>query len=341
MGQKVRVGIMGCANIARRSGLPALRLLQNVEVVSIASRDPAKATAWAKEFNLPRAQTYDQLINDPEIDALYLPLPIGLHQEWIIKAAVAGKHVISEKSLAESYTVTKEIVKNCQKNNVVLYENFMCDYHPQHQKVLDLIKEGGIGTPAVFRGYFGFPLLAPDNFRYDKTLGGGCLNDAGAYTIFMARKILGCEPVTVMANLDYDQSRGVDMRGAAELDFAAGLVAQVAFNFDAVYQNNYSVWGSRGLINVDRAYTIPSDMKPQIEFITNINNQQTITNLDLPPANHFELIMADFCDTILNREKQSKKINKMYNQILAQAKVLEAVRISAKEKRLVVLEEIV
>ncbi len=337
MNKKVRIGILGCASFVKRYAIPAFQAIPNAEIVSIASRDNAKAVAWAKEYNIPTAESYDELILNQNVDAVHMPLPNSLHKEWIIKAAKAGKHIICEKSLAISFDDAKEIVEVCKENNVVLYENFMCDYHPQHQKVLDIINEGIIGNVTVFRSFFGFPKMNADNIRYNKELEGGVLNENGAYTTFMARKMIGKEPVSVTTTL---YSEEVDMRGTMTFDFGNGISALLAFNLDAVYQNNYTLWGNKGLINVNRAYSIPPNLKPEIECITNENLQEKREQIDVPAVNQFELIFSDFCKTILHKDMETIKINSTYEKILNQAKALEAARISAHENRKVFLSEI-
>lgn len=338
MNKKVRIGILGCASFVKRYAIPAFQAIPNAEIVSIASRDQTKANEWAKEYNILAAESYEELINNPNVDAVHMPLPNSLHKEWIIKSAKAGKHIICEKSLATNFADTKEIVETCRQNNVVLYENFMCDYHPQHQKVLSMISNGTIGNVSVFRSFFGFPKMNSDNIRYSKNLEGGVINENGAYTTFMARKMIGKEPVSVTTTL---YSEEVDMRGTITLDFGSGVSALLAFDLDAVYQNNYSLWGNKGIINVNRAYSIPVDMKPNIECITNENLKEKKEQIDIPATNQFELIFSDFCETILHKETATTKINTTYEKILNQAKTLEAARISARENRKVFLSEIV
>jgi predicted dehydrogenase len=317
--------------------MPAFQVLDNAEVVSIASRDYEKAKTWAKEFNIEAAESYDALIENPDIDAVHVPLPNSLHKEWILKAAQKGKHIICEKSLAVSFADTKEIIEECRKNGVVLYENFMCGYHPQHEKVLSMVQEGIIGKPFVFRSFFGFPKMNTDNIRYNKDLAGGVLNENGAYVIFMARKMLAKEPISITTNLYYE---GIDMSGTMLLDFGDTTSALLACSLDVVYQNNYSLWGSKGIINVNRAYSIPSDMKPDVECITNENLKEVKTKVDIEPVNQFELIFSDFCNTIIYKEKSTAKIENIYQSILNQAKALECARISARENRKVALSEI-
>ncbi len=337
MNTKVRIGILGCANFSKRYGIPSFKAIPNAEIVSISSCDIEKAKRWAQEYNIPSAESYDALVTNQNVDAVHVPLPNSLHKEWILKAVRAGKHVICEKSLAVSFADTQEIIDECKKYGVVLYENFMCDYHPQHKKVLSLIEEGVIGKVSVFRSFFGFPKMNADNIRYSKELDGGVLNENGAYVAFMARKMIGKEPLSVTTTL---YSEEVDMRGTMTFDFGDGVTALLAFDLDAVYQNNYSLWGSKGIITVNRAYSIPSDMKPDIECITNENMQEKKEKIEALAINQFELIFADFCDTILHKEKEVKKIHNTYEKILNQARALEAARISAKENRKVFLSEI-
>ncbi len=305
---KVRIGILGCANVAEKSAIPAFKAIPNAELIGIASRDTVKAQSWADRFEIKSYPTYEALLKSPEIDAVYIPLPIGIHEDWGIKAAQAKKHIICEKSLAHNYAAVKRLVQTCQDNNLVLYENFMCEYHPQHQHVKNALKEGKIGTPRVFKSYFGFPPLKKDSFRYDASLGGGSLNDAGAYTAFMARTIFETEPIAVSAHLEIDPANNVDICGSTHLQFPNNQNALLSFGFDNVYQNNYEVWGSQGLIRVHRAYSIPPTLKPAIELLTNVNFQETTAMLDVPAANQFELIFQDFCNTILHSNDQQRKL---------------------------------
>ncbi len=335
--KKVRIGILGCANVAAKYAIKAFQALDNAEVVAIASRDYPKAKEWGKKFGIEAVSSYDELLQRKDIDAVYIPLPIGLHEEWVLKAAAAGKHVLCEKSLAHNFASVKKMVELCRGKGVVLYENFMCDFHPQHAAVKNALEQSEVGQPLVFRGYFGIPPFPETSFRYNAALGGGSLNDTGAYTVFMARKMFG-EPISATATLFVDGKTKVDIQGSAFLEFSDSKVGLLSFGFNNVYQNNYSVWGSKGKITVNRAYSIPPEMNPQVELLKNENLRETVTALDLPAANHFELIFHDFCEMVLYKNKD--KMNLIYQQLLSQAKVLEAVRISAQENRKVNISEV-
>ena len=166
MSKKVKIGILGCADVAYRHAINALKSTVNAEVVSIASRNPSKAKKWASHFDIGAENSYEALLANKNIDAVYVPLPIGLHKEWVFKAARAGKHIICEKSLAESFHSVKEMVIECQSQNLVLYENFVCDFHPQHEKIMSIIKSGEIGKPFIFQSFFGFPPFNKNNHKY-------------------------------------------------------------------------------------------------------------------------------------------------------------------------------
>lgn len=329
----INIGIVGCASVVQKHIIKAFHNVKNGKIVAIASRNSSKAKTWSKDFNCEYEESYDDVLKRSDINAVYIPLPIGLHKEWVIKAAKAKKHIMCEKSLAESFASVKEITHACKKNHVILYENFMCGYHPQHHKVISIISDGEIGDISLFNGFFGFPPLDEENFRYKHSLGGGALNDAGAYPIFMSRKILKSEPLYATCNLVYDKKHEVETQGSAYLEYPKNKVALIGFGFDNMYQNNYSIWGSTGLIKVNRAYSIPESMKPQVELI----KQDLTEKIDAPSANQFTLIFDDFCNRVLE-----DKYNEFdYSSLVSQARVMEALRISAKENRKVEVKSII
>lgn len=325
----VRLGILGCANIVEKYITSALREVPSCQLVTIASRDSQKAKEWAERLSCDYDVSYSTLLRREDLDAVYVPLPVGLHKEWVIKAADAGKHILCEKSLAESFVSVKEMVLACKRKELHLYENFMCDYHPQHETVISLIKSNEIGNHSLFRGTFGFPPLDTNNIRYSQKLGGGSLNDAGAYPLFMSRKIFQEEPEKVTCRL-YHKDKEVDVLGNAFIEFPEGKSAFISFGFENFYQNNYSVWGETGIIHVQRAYSIPPTMKPEVE----LQKQGLIQRIDIPPANHFALIFSAFCEAILNGKKPN------YASLLCQARAMEALRLSAEKNRTVSLSEI-
>lgn len=329
--KKVQVGILGCANIAERYAIPAFKKLDNVELVAIASRDKEKASAWAEKFNL-EAESYESLITRTDIEVIYSPLPVGLQEEWAIKAGKAGKHVICEKSITYSFDSAKRMVDAFGAKNLALYENFVPEFHPQHARILSLIADGSIGEPRVLRAFYGFPGFPANDIRLQKKLHGGSLNDCGCYTVFMARKIFDAEPLAVTCSLS--QGVEVDMHGSALLEFPIGT-ALLGFGFDQMYQNTYSVWGSKGMVGTKRAFAIPPDLKPPVELVTNNGKEERTIAIDVPAANQFMLSFKYVCDAIARSDTAEFAL--MRSRILQQAKVMEAMRQSAREGKRVKL----
>ncbi len=325
---KIRVGILGCANIAEKYAIAAFKTLLNVELIAIASREKSKAEEWGTRHGL-EAETYESLIARTDIDVIYSPLPIGLQEEWVLKAAEAGKHIICEKSLTYSLESAERMVEVCKEKGVALYENFALEFHPQHREILARIRGGSIGTPREWNGVYGFPPFPKEDIRYSADLKGGALNDCGCYTVFMARKIMQQEPVAVTCALRNDGYE-VDIVGAAFLEFKEGN-AVMSFGFDHLYQNTYSVWGSKGIIRTNRAFAIPPALAPIVELVTNDGTQEMREALDVPAASQFALSFEYFTNAVAQND--TEKISDMYDRILRQARVLDAMRISAKEGR--------
>nr|NQU89175.1 Gfo/Idh/MocA family oxidoreductase [Bacteroidota bacterium] len=246
--KKLNIAVMGCAAIAQRSMIPAIKAVPEFNLVAVASRTMGKAEKFAAQFACEAVTGYENLLNRDDIDAIYMPLPTGLHHEWIMKSLEAGKHVLAEKSIAYDYLSAKEMVVLAQSKNLVLMEDFMFQYHSQHNFVFELIKNGEIGDIRIFRASFGFPPMPDDNFRYDDKVGGGALLDAAGYTVRAAHFILGDEFKVKAANLFTDPDKGTNIYGGAFLDNGKGVSAQLGFGMDHYYQCNYEIWGSKGKI---------------------------------------------------------------------------------------------
>ncbi len=324
--KELRVGILGCANIAEKYAIGAFQSLPNVDLVAIASREKEKASEWAARHGL-EAETYESLIARSDIDVIYSPLPVGLQEEWVLKAAKAGKHLICEKSITYSLESAARMVDACKKAGVALYENFVPEFHPQHAKILSVINEGKIGTPRVWNGVYGFPPFPEKDIRYRADLKGGALNDCGCYTVFMARKIMRQEPIAVTCVLSHE-GHEVDIEGSALLEFEEGT-ALMSFGFDHLYQNTYSVWGSRGIVRTNRAFATPPTFEPQVELISNDGAKENREIIAVSPANQFALSFDHFCTAVA--ANNSSQFEDMYQRILRQATVLDAMRTSARD----------
>jgi NDP-hexose-3-ketoreductase len=299
---RLNIGVMGCAAIANRSVIPALKSLpENYELVAVASSSEEKAESFARKFSCDAVIGYDRLLEREDIDAIYMPLPTGLHEEWILRALEAGTHVLAEKSLAGSLASAETMVAKAREKNLLVMENFMFCHHSQHQFVRRLLEEQQVGDLHVMRSSFGFPPLAKNNFRYVKHLGGGALLDAGAYTVKATQLILGPEVHVLGAHLQMDRERDIDLGGAALLRASNGVVSMVSFGFDNFYQCRYELWGSSGKITVERAFTPPPDFAPRVV----LEKQGKRELFTLPPDDHFRNALIEFARCVIGHEYQS------------------------------------
>ena len=340
MGSKIKFGIIGCSRIARRSVIPAIIKSEFAEIEIIGSRSLNKAKTFSSTFNSKKFGTYEDVISDDSVDAVYISTPIGTHEEWAIKAASAGKHILCEKSSTTSFESAKKMTKYCKQNNVRIMEGFVFRFHPQHAKVTDLIRNNKIGDLVSFNGSFGFPAFPEGDIRYDSKLGGGFLNDSGCYPINASRMIFDEEPLGVSCNLSVDPKTGVDVRGTSYMTFDGEKTASITYGTGNYYQAQYEVWGSDGIISLERAYSIPPDLKAKmkIQFSTQHNwDGRKNETLEVNPNDHFLEMINAFCLEISGKKKSSFSFEQ---ELENQAKVMELHRISSRENRFVSLDEL-
>jgi len=264
--ERIRVGIMGCAAIAKRSLAPAFSSHSSFQLTAIASRSADKATEFADQYGA-RPCSYEELVAAEDVDLIYCPLPTGLHAEWVEKCMLARKHVLCEKSLACTYNEVERLVDLARARNLLLMESFQFRFHAQNLYVKKLLKEGVIGPLRQVVIRFGIPPFPEGsaNIRCSKELGGGALLDNGAYTLKAASYLLG-EDLTVLAamsdinRLDKDGvGDDVDLTGSIMLRTKKGVPVQTAYGFSHFYQNGYEIWGKDGKITTTRAFTARPD----------------------------------------------------------------------------------
>ena len=249
----MRWGILGAARI-NRSIIPALRAAEGHTLEAIASRDAAKAEAAAAEWGIPRGVAgYEALLADPDIDAVYIPLPNHLHAEWTVLAAEAGKHVLCEKPLAMTLAEVDRIAAAAAAARVHVAEAFMYRHHPQTHAVQELVAGGAIGTLRFIRGCFSFTLDRPGDVRFDAAKGGGALWDVGCYPVSYARTLAGSEPEAVQASAVMGPTH-VDMSVAAVLRFPGNVLALIDASFVAPFRTEVEVVGSTGTIRVSHPF---------------------------------------------------------------------------------------
>ena len=222
----LKFGIIGCSRIAKRSVIPAIIKSEFAELEIIGSRSKDKAEEFAKEVKCEKFGTYEDVISNDSVDVVYISTPIDTHAEWSNKATTVGKHVYVEKSSTNNLKTAKEMVESAKENNVRLMEGFMFRFHPQHQKVKELIREGKIGEVKSFNGIFGFPAFPEGDIRYVS----GFLKDSGCYPICASRMIFDEEPLGVFCSQKKIPESGVDVGGSAILVYENGKTATITYS---------------------------------------------------------------------------------------------------------------
>jgi xylose dehydrogenase (NAD/NADP) len=251
----LRWGILGTARINRRL-IPAIRAARRSSLVAVASRDRARAEAFAKVWEIPQAvDGYQRLLDDPSIDAIYIPLPNSEHVRWTLASIAARKHVLCEKPLALDPAHVDQIVAAATAAKICVEEGFMYRHEPLTTKVLELVRGGALGTVRAIVSGFTFTLTAGNNVRLDPALGGGALWDLGCYPVTYARLIADRDPKMVFGSAHWTAG-GVDEEFVGMLRFPGGTTATIYAGFIAAYRTWLEVLGSDG------ALTVPNPFRP-------------------------------------------------------------------------------
>ena len=336
----IRFGIIGCSRIARRAVIPAIIKSEFSELEFIGSRSTEKAKEFSKEFNCKKFGSYLDVISDKNVDAVYISTPIGTHEEWSVKAALEGKHIYCEKSSTTSFESAKNMIECSKQNNIRIMEGFMFKFHSQHKKVKEIIDTNKIGDLISFDGKFGFPAFPIGDIRYNKDLGGGFLNDSGCYPIAASRMIFQDEPISVSANLSIDSKTGVDVKGTSFLTFKNEKIATITYGNGMYYQSKYNIWGTDGIIDLERAYSVPTDFETNLKIQYSKSDDwksKKNENFKINPMDQFLEMIDDFCLEICN---QKKSLFNFEEDLKNQAKVMEAHRIASNKKKIIFLDDI-
>jgi predicted dehydrogenase len=255
--RKIAWGILGCARIAERALIPAVRKAANAELFGIAARDERRAREWADRFGIPKSYPdYAALLDDPGIEAVYIPLPNHLHAEWAIRAAEAGKHVLCEKPLALTEGEARAMFGAAQTAGVLLMEAFMYRFHPRFERALEMVRAGEIGEILTFRSAFTFLFTSGrEDYRWSPEMGGGALYDVGCYPVSAARTVFGGEPVSVFARARFHPECGIDLATSLLVEFSEGRQALLDCAFDTPFQSWIEIAGTNGRIALPRAFS--------------------------------------------------------------------------------------
>ena len=257
--KKVRWGVLGVAAIAVNKVIPAMQRGTDTEVLAIASRDPAKAAEAAQKLGIPRAYgSYEEMLRDPDLEAIYNPLPNHLHVPWSAKCAEAGKHVLCEKPLSLTVEEARELIAVRGRTGVKMGEAFMVAVHPQWLRARELVRAGAIGELRSMLGFFSYFNRDPRNIRNIAEYGGGGLMDIGCYPIFTSRFIFGEEPRRVSAMMEPDPEMRTDRLTSAILDYASGQAIFTCSTQLAPYQR-MQILGTKGRIEIEIPFNAPPD----------------------------------------------------------------------------------
>jgi len=286
---------MSTANIGRAAVNPAIQASTNGDLLAVASRSEKRAREFAKEHGIPTHHgSYEALLEDDSIDAVYIPLPNSMHHEWAIRAAAAGKHVLCEKPLALNASECEEMKAAAEEAGVVLMEAFMYRFHPRTERVLELLASGAIGEVRSVRSAFTFRLRNPDNIRFDPALGGGALMDVGCYCVNVSRTLAGEEPETVQAVAEWTD-RDVDEFLAGMMRFPSGLVSHFDCALTMERSEAYEVGGTEGSLRVASAF-LPGTDDVAIEHAR--GHQGTTTEV-IRGDDEYRLMVEHFAECVL------------------------------------------
>jgi predicted dehydrogenase len=252
----IRIGVLGAAAIVPMALTNPARSVPEAQILAIAARDPERARAFARKHHIPRLhQTYSDLLADPEIDAIYNPLPNSLHAEWTIRALKAGKHVLCEKPFASNLHEAEEMARTAHETGLVLSEAFAYRYHPLSARVKEIIASGELGAVRHIEAQFCFLLPSPNNIRFNYKLAGGALMDCGCYPISLIRHLAGAEPYVERAQARLFAPQ-VDRKMSADLSFTDGRTAHLVCDMlsPKLFRSVLKVEGEAGKLSVINPY---------------------------------------------------------------------------------------
>ena len=304
MARRLRWGVMSTANIARGVLIPAIQQSTFGTVEAIASRNLEKARSVAQSLGIARAVgSYEALLDDSDIDAVYIPLPNALHVDWTIRAAAAGKAVLCDKPLATSANDAARQIEACSKHGVSLMEGFMYRFHPQTRRVQQLIKAGAIGQVREVRAHLSVNILRTfdaSNIRYQASLGGSLL-DMGCYTVNVSRKVFGGEPKRLVGCMNVDPTLGVDTSATGILEFAEGI-AMISCSFAAGGQGTYTIVGTEGTIEVPRGILPGLGTRVAEGLVVVVDADGKRREELFEPVNQYRTMVDAFAESVLDKQ---------------------------------------
>ena len=326
MMRKVRWGILSTANIGMQKVTPAIQRSAHSEVVAIASRDLGKAQAAASQLGIPKAYgSYEEMFADPEIDAIYNPLPNHLHVPMTIEAAQAGKHVLCEKPIALS-AAEAERLRECPPDRIVL-EAFMIRFHPQWLRAREIIRSGELGDVRVINGVFAYHNVDPANVRNNPDIGGGGILDIGCYPVTAGRFLFDGEPQRVVALVDRDPQFGTDRVASVIADFGNGRQLTFTCSTQLAGHQRVQAFGSKAKLEIVIPFNAPPAERTAITIDTGGTNDALARREILPPCDQYTEQAEAFALAVLGE----KPLPWGVEDAIASMKVLDAIFRSERE----------
>jgi predicted dehydrogenase len=323
MADKLQWGVLSTANIGTGAVIPATQKSERGEVAAIASRDENRSRAVAAELGIPKSYgSYEALLEDPDIDAVYIPLPNHLHAEWTMAAAAAGKHVLCEKPLALSAAQAQEMVDACAEAGVKLGEAFMYRLHPQWVEVREIVASGRLGKLTAVHSFFSYNNTDPDNIRNIADYGGGAVMDIGCYCINLSRMLFGGEPDEIQSVVHRHPQFGTDTLTSGMLRFGD---AQATFTCSTMIEDyqRVHVFGTEGRLEIEIPFNAPEDRRLRV-FVTHGGDPPVAPateTIETEAANQYTLQADAFATAVL----ENKDVPLSNADSIANMRVIEAV----------------
>jgi predicted dehydrogenase len=300
---ELRWGILSTADIARRKVVPGIRRAKRCRLVAIASRDADRATLVAHELDIPTAHgSYEELLDDPDIDAVYIPLPNHLHARWAVAAARAGKHVLCEKPLALTAADAEHMIIAAEAAGVRLMEAFMYRLHPSWVAARQLATSGRIGQLMSVQTWFSYYNEDATNIRNIFDAGGGALFDIGCYAVNLSRMLFDGEPTRVQASIRRDPTLGVDVLSSAILDFEGGGMATFTCSTRTEDDQRVHIYGTTGHVSIGIPFNIPPD-RPTRVYLTAGGDppvEPRVETFTFEPADPYAVEFEQFSAAVLD-----------------------------------------
>ncbi len=300
----VNWGVISTASYGRERIVPAMMQGKNLVISAIASREVDRARRAADELGIEKAYgSYQEILDDPDIEAVYIPLPNHLHVPWSTKAAEAGKHVLCEKPLAMTAAEAETLVAVQERTGMLIQEAFMVLTHPQFLRARELMAEGRIGELRAVHCFLTWTIPDPDNYRMFPEFGGGILYDGGCYAVTTSRSLFGSEPSRAVILVDRDPAHGADRTISAVLDFPKGQASFVASQA-LVYYQRLQILGTQGRIDIEIPFDSTGEQPCKLFLSDSTIDEGTVVTETVPAVDQYTLQAELFSEAIRNGTPQ-------------------------------------